>query len=192
MSLLGTVDNIGQRLSDLLGDMTPRDRALLGVMALALLGVVTWLATGWMSSRTKQLELAIADTAQAQSQVNMLMGRYSELAGEVAGLDSRLAAGKDFQPASWLESLGKEMNIAENIKSINERGNEVTDYYKVQKMDLVVNDITLPQVVDLMHRMESEPRAIRTRELRIKTHTKDRSLFNVRMEFAVLKPLGDG
>jgi type II secretory pathway component PulM len=190
MSIGDTIDSVGDGLRGFLGGLTPRDRVLLGVMATALGLVLAWFAVGAMNAQTKGLQSQLASASAAQGQVNALMGRYSEIAGEVAGLDTRLAAGEGFSPEVWLEQLGKEMSIDENMKSILPRGVEEGEYYRAEKVEATVDDLDLRQLVKLLHKLQEAPQALRLTDIRVKTDSKGRDKLDVRFELAVLKPLG--
>ena len=190
MSLRDTIDTVGDSLRSFLEGLTPRDRALFGVMVGALLLAIGWFVVSAMQRQTKGLETQLASAAQAQLQVNALMAQYTEVAGEVAGLDARLAEGAGFSPASWLEQLGNQQAITGNIKSIQERGTETRDYFEAQKVEVTIDDVDLRQLVTLLHTIQEAPQAIRVNDLRVKTARKERSLLDVRIELAVLKPLG--
>ncbi len=192
MSLSDSIDSFGDTIRNFLGGLTPRDRALLGVMVGALALVVAWLVVGAMGKQTKGLRSQLASATQAQSQVNALMGAYSEVAGEVTGLDTRLAAGQGFSPSSWLEQVGNELEITPLIKSIQERGVEEREFYRAQKVEVLIDDMDLKQLVKVMHKMQEAPQAIRVTNLRVKTDNKTREKLDVRFELAVLKPLEGG
>jgi len=189
MSISDSIDSFGDTIRNFLGGLTPRDRALLGVMVGALGLAVAWLVMGAMNKQTKGLRSQLASASQAQQQVNALMGAYSEVAGEVTGLDTRLAAGEGFSPSSWLEKVGNELEVTALIKSIQERGVEEREFYRAQKVEVLIDDMDLKQLVKLMHKMQEAPQAIRVTNLRVKTDNKSREKLDVRFELAVLKPL---
>ncbi len=189
MTLQERLDSIGDRVQTALGGFSPRDRALLGVMVGALLLLGGWFAVSAMQKAISRVEGNLATAEAAQEQVNSLLSRYTELQGDVAGLDARLAAAKDFAPSSWIEEIGNTMSISGNIKSIQERGNEETEHFIAQKLDLTIDDINLEQLVDLSFKFEKAPQAIRISELTAKVDNKDRTKLDVRMQIAVLRPL---
>ena len=190
MSIGDTLDSVGDNVRNFLGGLTPRDRALLGVMAGVVLLVMGWFVVGALNAQTKGLRSQLSSASTAQTQVNALMARYSEIAGEVTGLDTRLAAGEGFSPEVWLEALGKEMSIDENIKTILPRGTEEREYYRAEKVEVIVNDVDLRQLVKLLHKLQEAPQALRLTDLRVKTDNKAREKLDLRFELAVLKPLG--
>ena len=189
MSVRDSLDVLGDRLRGALSGMAPRERLLVGFTAVVLLCFVSYFAAGAMKTSTRRVQSNISMAAQAQARVDSLLAEHAQLSSEAESLDSRLAAGKDFAPLTWLESVGNEMGIQGNIRSVTERGNEQTDYYQAQKIDLIVDDLDLRQLVDLMYRLEQAPQAIRINEARVKADRKNRSQLDLRMEIAVLKPL---
>ena len=191
MSLRDSIDSVGDSARSFLGGLTPRDRLLLGVMVSVVALLISWFALGAMERSRKNLKSQLASASQAQAQVNLLMARYTEVAGEVAGLDARLAQGKGFSPASWLEQTGNTMAIPDKIKSIKERGLERNDYYQAQKVEVVLDNIDLNKLVELLHTIQDAPQAMRLRDIRVKTDHKARENLDIRMEVAVLKPLED-
>ncbi len=189
MSVLDSIDEVGARGREILEGMTPRDRALAGLMGGVLFLVLAFFALSAMNSSKAKARGAIADAAKAQAQVNMLLADFSELDAEIGTLDARLQAGASFSPATWLEQTGNELGISANIKGINEKGVIETDYYRAQKLDVIVDAIDLQKVVDLTWRIENAEPAIRIDELRVKVDRKDRTSLNMRMSISVLKPL---
>ena len=131
------------------------------------------------------------DSPESRSRYFALLAEYNGLAGSAEALDARLEAGRGFAPLSWLEQVGNDMTIKDNIRAITERGREETDYYTAKKFDITIDDITLDQTVEFLHKMESAPQAIRITECRLKPDRKDRNKIDVRMEIAVLAPTGE-
>ncbi len=191
MSFRDSIDSFGDTARNFLSGLTARDRTLLGVMVLAISLAVGWFVVGSMEKSRANLRSQLASAAQAQGQVDLLMARYTELSGDVAGLDARLAQGKGFSPASWLEQTGTTMEINDKIKSIQERGVERRGFFQAQKVEIVIDDINLIKLVDLLHTLQEAPQAVRISDVRVKTDRKSAESLDVRMEIAVLKPLDD-
>lgn len=191
MSVRDSIDSLGDTLQNALGGLTPRDRLLLLFMVAMILGAIGWAINGSMVKQEKKLKAQLNAATMAQFQVDQLLQQYNTAAGKAEALDARLAAGKEFTPLTWLESLGNEMGIAENIKSITERGVDITDYYRAQKIDINMHNLTLDQAVQFMHKMESAPQAIWVNEATVNADRKDRNLMRLRMQISVLQPLED-
>jgi type II secretory pathway component PulM len=191
MSVRDSIDSFGDRLQTLLGGLTPRDRALLAFMVILVLGAMGWAAQGSMVKQQARLKAQLNAATVAQYQVDQLLQQYNAAVGKADALDARLAAGKDFTPLTWLESLGNELGLAANIKSITERGIEVTDYYRAQKIDINVHDISLGQAVQFMHKLEEAAQAIWVTEATLNTDRKDRNVMRLRLQISVLQPLDE-
>lgn len=189
MSIGDTIDTVGDSLRSFLGGLTPRDRMLFGVMVAVVVLMLGWFAMGALRTQTKNLKSQLASAQQAQTQVNMLMAEYADISGEAVGLEARLEAGKGFSPASWLEKLAADLGITANLKSIKETGTEQRDFYQAQKVDVLIDNIDLRQLVKLLHKIQEAPQALRLGSLRVKTNPKTRSELDVRFELAVLKPV---
>ncbi len=189
MSIRDSIDSFGDRLQSLVAGLTPRDRALLVFMAVMIFGAIGWGVNGSMAKQEKRLKAQLNAATMSQFQVDQLLQQYNAAVGKAEALDARLAAGKDFTPLTWLEALGNEMGIAENIKSITERGVEVTDYYRAQKIDINVHNLTLDQAVQLMHKLEEAAQAIWVNEATLNTDRKDRNLIRLRLQISVLQPV---
>jgi len=191
MSLRDSIDSLSDRAQGIFSSMAPRERVLVAITAAVVCCTMGYFAQRAMSSSVDQLNANISRTVQAQARVDELLQSYSELAAEAQSLDARLEAGRNFAPLTWLEELGNAMGIADNIKSVNERGNETTDYYVAQTIDVRVDDIDLKVVVDLLYRLETSTQTVRVSDLRLKTDRKDRSQLDIRMELAFLRPGGE-
>jgi type II secretory pathway component PulM len=189
MSALDSIEVAYDRAKNVMEGLTPRDRALLAFLTIVFLAVGVYFAHGSMAAARKRAVGQLAATQYAQAQVDSLLSEYNALAGNVEALDARLEAGRGFAPLTWLEQVGKEMEIESNIRSIQERGVDETDYYRAQKIDIVVDDVDLKKTVELLHRLESAAQAVRVVDCRVKTERKDRTLLDLRLQVAVLKPL---
>ena len=189
MSLLDSIDSAGDRSRELVQRMTPRDRGLAALMGGVLFLLLAFFALSAMSSAKAKARLAISDTAKAQAQVNVLLSDFSELNEEIGQLEARLAAGATFSPATWLETTGNELGISANIKGINEKGVGETDYYRAQRLDLIIDALDLAKTVEFIHRIENAEPAIRIDELRVKADLKNRQELDLLMTISVLKPL---
>ena len=191
MSLRDGMDSLSDRIQAVLGRMAPRERVLVAVAAVVVCCTLGYFANRAMSSAESQVKANINRTMQAQAQVDDLLRTYSELSGRAETLDARLESGRDFAPLTWIESVGNEMGIQSNLRSVNERGTETTDYYVAQTIEVLVDDVDLKKAVDLLYRVETAPQAIRINDMRLKANRKDRSLLDLRMELAFLKPGGE-
>ena len=190
MSLADTLDSWGDRLRGLVSGLAPRERVLVAITAVVMLSFAGFFANKAMDASTKRLKNNINQTSLAQGQIDTMLTRHSELQMTAEALDSRLEAGRGFAPLTWIEEVGNEMNIPGNIRSVNERGQEQTDYYSAQTIDMVVDDVDLRQTIDLLYRFETAPQAIRINDLKIKADRKNRAQLDLRIELAVLSPLG--
>jgi hypothetical protein len=188
MSLRDSIDSLSDRGQTIISSMAPRERVLVAISVLVVFCTLGYFAQRAMSSSTDQLKANINRTVQAQAQVDDLLTTYGDLTGQAESLDARLEAGRKFAPLTWIESMGNSMGIQSNIRSVNERGTETTDYYVAQSIDLIINDIDLKAAVDLLYRIETAPQAVRVTDMRIKTDRKDRSQLDLRLELAFLRP----
>jgi len=188
MSLRDSIDSFTDRVQGIVAGMAPRERLLVAITAVVVVCTLGYFAHRAMSSSVDQVKANINRTAQAQAQVDDLLNTYSQLGGRAESLDARLEAGRDFAPLTWIESVGNEMGIQSNIRSVTERGTETTDYYIAQSIDVMINDIDLKKVVELLFNIEQAPQAVRVNDMRIKTDRKDRSKLDLRLELAFLKP----
>jgi len=189
MSLRTSLDTAAERIRGLLGGLTPRDRRVLlfGISVVLLFGA--WFAVGSMNKSARQLTNNLAAARNAQSQVEGMLDDFRSRVGAADALEARLQAGKDFTPLTWLEKVGNEMGISANIRSMTERGVVETDFYRAQKVNILVDNINLRQTIDLLHRLESTPQAVRFDEVRLKPDRKEKELLDVRIDLLVLGPL---
>jgi hypothetical protein len=160
---------------------------LFGISVVLLFGA--WFAVGSMNKSARQLTNNLAAARNAQSQVEGMLDDFRSRVGAADALEARLQAGKDFTPLTWLEKVGNEMGISANIRSMTERGVVETDFYRAQKVNILVDNINLRQTIDLLHRLESTPQAVRFDEVRLKPDRKEKELLDVRIDLLVLGPL---
>ena len=191
MTLRDSVDSLSDQIQSIITGMAPRERVLVAITVVVVFCTLGYFSQRAMTASVDQIKGNISRTMQAQAQVDDLLNTYGTLSAQAETLDARLEAGKSFAPLTWIESIGNEMGIASNIRSVTERGTETTDYYVAQTIDVTVNDIDLKKAVELMFKIEKAPQAVRVNDMRIKTDRKDRSQLDLRLELAFLKPGGD-
>jgi hypothetical protein len=189
MSLRTSLDTAAEQVRGLLGGLTPRDRRVLLFGISAALLVAAWFAVGSMNKSTRQLTSNLTAARNAESQVEQMLADFRSRVGAADALEARLQAGKDFTPLTWLEKVGNEMGISANIRSMTERGAVETDFYRAQKVNILIDNINLRQTIDLLHRLESAPQAVRFDEVRLKPDRKEKELMDVRIDLSVLGPL---
>lgn len=98
---------------------------------------------------------------------------YDQVAGRLASVERRIAAGRD---ATGLRTLLSDLatRSAVKIDSMEERQSPNSDRYRETKLEVSLKDVSLGQTINYLHNIEAEARLLSVKSLRVK-HARRRS-----------------
>lgn len=169
-------------------DLAPRERVLVGaaaavfVVALLVFGVVRpVLAAADRAGR----ELVAAE--QELAAVRELRARYDEMNVRLGAVEARIrgeAAGEIF---TALEELARQSAV--KIDSMEPRTSPASDEYRETKVQVALRGVTLAQVVNYLHRIETAPSLLSIKSLRIRTRPDKPELLDVTFTVSSFEPV---
>jgi general secretion pathway protein M len=152
--------------------LSPRERALvLGAgaalaAALLLLGVVLP-ALRAASSATSR----VASAEQELLAVQRLRHQYDEVQGRLAAVEQRIRSGPRGEIFTTLEKLARDSAV--KVDSMEPRTSPASADYRETRVQVALKGVTLAQLVNYLHRIDSSEQVLSIKSLRIRAR-KDR------------------
>lgn len=134
--------------------LQPRERliALGGAVAAVLFAV--GLPISIASSQLGSLEEEISELKKMEQQIYEDLKNYQQIDAELTSLEQKIATGFDGSMLSTFSSLAEELTMRQQLVSSKDRGETPFDAYDEVKMELTLKNVTLPQIMQFLHRVE--------------------------------------
>lgn len=172
-----------------LSRLTARERILLGVMAVTvvLLGLYqfVWLS---LSDGRQQLQTRIArrekDIVKMQQQRDTLL----DLKRRIKANESAIAKpDENFNLFGYVQTTVAGAVSREKIASMNPSTKDLTPQFQEERVDIKLQQVSLEQILKLLHKVEKGERALRFSRLQIKKRRDDEFSFDVTATVSLLK-----
>ena len=160
--------------------LTKREqRILLGAGIFVVLLIIFFIIDAIMRNY-QGMEGKIQANREELKRVIHLRDEYRSVHQELDTIKSRLDKKEaGFSLLSFLEDLANQQNIRENISSFKPKKNPLNESYTESSVETVIDNITLWQLVQLIHKIENSGHLLRVKRLRIKTRYDNPDLLNV-------------
>lgn len=164
------MSGLRERIAVWIAGLAPRERLLLGAtaaaFALALIwfGFVTPLASAVYDTSTR------VETAERNLQVaRRVQGELAALQGSLAAVERRIREGPRGNLFTTLEELA--VQSAVKVESMEPQAAAASDAYRETKVQVQLKQVTLAQVVNFLHKIESAPQPLSVKSLRVRTRS---------------------
>lgn len=158
------------RLRAVLEALSPRERWLVGGVAglfgllLLVLGVVNPLRAALERGRER------AAAAEQQFAVALALRReLDEVQGRLAHVEKRIREGPRGNIFTTLESLARESAV--KVDSMQPQTVPSDDAYRETKVEVKLEGVSLPQLANYLHKIESAPQLLSVKSLRVRTRS---------------------
>ncbi len=150
-------------------NFSPREQLLLATVGAFFAATLTFFA---LVSPILSAQAAAADRVEGAERDLEVMVRlrreYESINDRLQGVEQRIRDNRDRQNTlTLLESLAS--GAAVKINSMEERKSPDHELYRETRVEVSLKNVTLTQVVSLLHAIESSPRQFSVKGLRIKT-----------------------
>jgi type II secretory pathway component PulM len=167
------VNGLRERIAVWVGGLAPRERLLLGAAAAMLAIALVWLGlvlplVGAVSNAGLRVETA---------ERNLEVGRrvQSELAalqGNLASVEQRIREGPRGNLFTTLEELAAQSAV--KVESMEPQAAPASENYRETKVQVALKQVTLAQVVNFLHKIESAPQPLSVKSLRVRTRSEQK------------------
>jgi len=153
-----------------------REKVLLTIGAVALvafvlyLGVVSPLENKIESSRQK----ITRNVKHIEDDLIALGQEFNGLKDQVDNVERRMRKSKDDSLGKTIDDLTKELNIAEKVNKMEQKGSPSNDYYKEELLEINFKYITPGEMVKFLVALEQHKNLIIVKRLHTKTDKSDR------------------
>ncbi|MCA9509452.1 MAG: type II secretion system protein GspM [Myxococcota bacterium] len=157
------------RLQTAWDDLSQRERLLLGTAGgLAALMLVWFVAVAPLLDLAGRASAGVVDAEQDLSSMKRLRREYDEVKARLGSVERRIQAkGQSRNILTLLESLAATSGV--KVESLDPRQGASNEVYRETKVEVELSGVTLSQIVDYLHNIESSPQLLSVKSLRMKT-----------------------
>ncbi len=163
------------RIRELWGKMGKRDRVVLsgGLGLLLLILLVQFILVPYTDAR-KKLDRSVHSGERVLKEMAVLGAEYKTLRKGVDEMQRGIARRpNDFTLFSFLEKKAGQTGVRSNIRQMQPSRAPVSGPYEEVSVDVKLEKITLKQLVNFMHSVESPENVVRIRKLSVKKTAED-------------------
>jgi type II secretory pathway component PulM len=163
------VNELLERLRAAWDNLSVRERMILSVLGVMVTGTLLFAAIvnpilSASASASERVDAAENDL----DVMTRLRREYESVNARLVGVEQRIRENQDQQNTlTLIESLAS--GAAVKIDSMEERKSPDHELYRETRVEVSLKNVTLTQVVNLLHRIEASPRQFSVKGLRIKT-----------------------
>ena len=145
-------------------------------------------------ARAENLDRRLATADHQLAELQTLRTEYLRQKRMIDRIDRRLRRRqRNFAIFSYLEQVAGRTGLQEKIQSMNTIASPPGTEYKEESVEVRMEDVTLNELVQYLHRLERSPQVLRIRRLQINPKAGDRQMLSVRMRvsvFSLAEPAG--
>jgi len=169
--------------------LAPRERLLLAVAAVSVV-LISVYSFVWdpLQSNRDLLARRIAAKEKELAEIQKQRETYLDLLRRLEANQSALAQGDpNFSLFSYLDAAVAQAVGREHITSMNPSNKNIGTEYQEQLVEIRLTQISLPQLVDLLYRVEKGDHPLRFSRLQVKKRFNDIRNFDVTATVSLLK-----
>jgi len=176
-----------ERLGSFWGSLSRRDRRLLVVMVVAVTLFAGYFVVTGLRGRVDKLEEAVENKDRDLKSIQRMSGSLAENRDKITALEEELKKHENFSVSGFLETVGDDIKISEQIKGINDQGISEGTYFDEHRYEVVMKQVSLEQLVNYLYKVHSAPQPLRVDKLTIRTNTRNREELNANVEVVFSK-----
>jgi hypothetical protein len=170
--------------------LAPRERLLLGVAGLSVVAISLY-SFVWDPLQTNRTLLATR-IAKKERDLIAIQGKRDDYLEKIRRLESNQAAIPELDPKfpglfAYLQTIIAQAVPHEHIVSMNPSSKNIGNDFQEDLVEIKLNQISLPQLVDLMYRVEKGEPPLRFSRLSVKKRYNDIRNFDVTATVSLLK-----
>jgi len=168
--------------------LAPRERLLLGVAVLSLV-VISLYSFVWdpLVVGHEQLDRRIAKRESDLKEMQRQRDTYLKLVRQLEGNRATISEGDpNFNLLAYLQTTIAQAITREHVASMNPTTKNRGPEYTEQQVEIKLTQVTLPQLVDLVYRVEKGEHPLRFSRLQIKKRVNDIHHFDVSATVSLL------
>ena len=174
------------------GRLAPRERILLSVAATSVV-LISLYSFAWepLQSSRDQLSKRIITKQHELTEIMRQRDVYLDLQRRLEANKSATSEGDpNFNLFAYLQTNITQAVSREHIASMNPSSKNIGDNFQEEQVEIKLTQISLPQLVDLLYRIEKGEHPLRFGRLTIKKRYNDIRNFDVAATVSLLKAAG--
>jgi general secretion pathway protein M len=157
-----------------------RERVMLILAALVVVGTLCYLGMVEPYRHGLQRLDRIIGTRRTQlADMRQLQQEYRQLQARLAAGQQQAAKRRDFALLSFLEATASGLAGRENLVAMRPQPPTMRDGYREERVEIKLEKLRLPELVRLLHALETAAAPLRVTTLRVTTRFEDRNLLDV-------------
>lgn len=175
------------RLRAAFDGLAPRERLLvLGAAGMLGLSLLVFGIINPLISADRQAELRVTNAADQLLAVDQLRRRYDDVNKRLSRVEKRILDAPKGEIFTTLEKLARDSTV--KIDSMEPRTSPASDSYSETKVQVVLKSVTLAQLVNYLHRIETDPQVLSVKSLRIRTRQDRQEMLDVTFTVSSFEP----
>lgn len=148
--------------------LAPRERWLvLGAGGMVVLSLLVFGVINPLITAGSQAELRVSTAEEQLVAVDQLRRRYDDVNTRLGRVEKRILDGPKGEIFTTLEKLARDSTV--KVDSMEPRTSPASESYSETKVQVVLKGVTLAQLVNYLHRIETDAQVLSVKSLRIRT-----------------------
>jgi hypothetical protein len=186
------IEEILDRIQDVLADMTPRDRSLLLGLTIVILVAIVAGSSYAMKKSLDTLEARVKERANDVQFVYTTAQEYADAQANLQVLEADLQKTSSVDLSAFLEQAAQKASI-DSPDSVREKSSTTEGNLEEKQFTVTLNDISLQQLSEFLYEAEASGYPLKIRTTKVKTKTKkDEKLLQVNMDISAFRAVQEG
>lgn len=183
------MNELWHRIRTAWDNFSPRERLLLSVAGGVLVLALAWgVLVSPLFAAIDRAGERVETAEQQYAAMQRLRREYDQVDARLAAVEQRIRDNRDQRNIlTLLENLAARSSV--KIDSMEERQSGSSDSYKETKVEVELKNVTLTQVVNYLHNIESADRLFSVKSMRIKQRSDTSDLLDVTFTVSSFEPL---
>lgn len=164
----------------MINTLNPREKIFIVAGVICVVAVLLWIGVlAPYQAAIERHETRIESRQKQLQQIHELRNEYLTLNKKLNSAERRLEqASRGFSLFSFLEEVTAQTGVRDRLVSMRPQSTATRGEYREESVEIRLERLALPQIVQLMHSLEQAEAFLTTRSLRIKSRFDDRSRFD--------------
>lgn len=178
-----------ERLQEILGGLSPRDRALLlGLVSFALIVLIgggVYTMNGAIASQRSRL----ADRSKALSEVTAEAAAHTARASDLAEIEQQIRDHASTNLQAFLEQAGNRVGISDRLDAVREKSTTTDQDLEDKLYTVTLSNLTLEEYSSFLYEIETAgyPLKIRSTKVRSRSRGADPKTLMVDMDISAFR-----
>ncbi|MDH5307160.1 MAG: type II secretion system protein M [Myxococcales bacterium] len=168
--------------------LAPRERLLISTAgALFGIAVLYLIVVSPILNAAERSDERLVTADQQLRLMQRLRREYDDVEQRLADVEGRIRSSPRGNLRTALETLAGEASV--KVESMEPQASPANDTYRETKVEVGLRSVTLAQIVNYLHRIESAPQVLSVKALRIRTRPEQPELLDVTFTVSSFEPL---